>query len=122
MNSGNTRVFQAFLSHKMDQWADKVTERILLQQATPRQEIKVPKILVTLQPPSLGTIKGPLRPPANKTNAVVPSAFYSETTAYVAVRSSVSGTVLVYRHDDGLECCIPGKCRHQEGVGVYHEI
>ena len=101
----------------MDQWADKVTERILLQQATPRQEIKVPKTLVTLQPPSMGTIKGPLRAPAKKTNAVV----YSKATAYVAVWASASGTVLVYRHDDGLECRIPGKCRHQESVGLYHE-
>ena len=99
----------------MDQWADKVTERILLQLTTPRQEIQVPRTLVTLKPPPPG-------PVSKKKKAVVTPAFYSKATAYVAVRTSASGTVLVYRHDDGLECCIPGKCRHQECVGVYHEI
>lgn len=36
--------------------------------------------------------------------------------------NKTSGTFLVYRHEDGFQCPIPGKCEHHSGAGrgMYH--
>ena len=37
-----------------------------------------------------------------------------------AIRDKLRGTVVVYKHDDGLVCPVPGKCMHQLGASTYH--
>ena len=40
-----------------------------------------------------------------------------------AVRDKMSGTVVMYKHDDGVMCPMPGACMHpqaQQGSGTFH--
>lgn len=108
----------------MAKHADLTTARILQQRAA-----AAAKGAAKLSSPSSShvTAKTPFKPhfklkPPNACSSAQqrqPPPWESDCRTW-AIRDKNTGTVVVYKHDDGLMCPVPGSCRHEKGVDTFH--
>lgn len=102
----------------MDKRAELITAEILRKRSILVQQPTTQQHVPKAEPLPLPLKAKPQVLKAKKTSTTT-RWDYGPITGPMAVRGS-GGTTLVYRHADGVECSLPGKCL-KEGGGYHHE-
>ena len=106
----------------MAKHADLTTARILQQRAAAAAKPNNPSSShAAAKPPPPFKSHFKLKPPNACSSAQQrqPPPWESDCRTW-AIRDKNTGTVVVYKHDDGLMCPVPGSCRHEKGVDTFH--